>query len=92
MKSLKDGDYRGKGNGDQGEIEVLVKIRNGHINAAVVIKEQEYPEIGWKALPGLEKEVLKNQTYRIDTIGGATNTANGYRQAVKDALDKARKD
>ena len=91
MENLKDGNYKGIGDGDQGEIEVFVKIKNGHIDTAVVIKEQETPEIGWKALPGLEKEVLKNQTYNIDTISGATNTTNGYRQAVKDALDKAKK-
>lgn len=89
MSLLKDGNYRGIGKGDQGEIIVSVEIRNGHISTVHTLKEQESPTVGWKALSTLEDRIIKKQSCAIDVVSGATNTSQGFKQAVQQALKEA---
>jgi uncharacterized protein with FMN-binding domain len=47
-------------------------------------------EISSQAAPLLHDEVLQAQSARIDTIGGATYTSDGYARSLQSALDRAR--
>ncbi|MDN5317577.1 MAG: hypothetical protein PWR08_1702 [Thermoanaerobacterium sp.] len=55
------------------------------------------PQTG-KVYPNLKKfrvdvanEMIKKQTYNVDTIAGATETTTNWKIAVKNALEKAKK-
>ncbi|MDI3312481.1 MAG: FMN-binding protein [Thermoanaerobacterium sp.] len=58
---------------------------------------QKDPKTG-KVYPNLKKfrvdmanEMIKKQTYNVDTIAGATETTTNWKIAVKNALEKAKK-
>ncbi len=89
MSKLKDGEYKGRGLGHNGEIEVNVKVKNGKVNSINVLRQNEDTGIGGEAFSRLEDEIVKKQTYIVDAISGATNTSNGLKEAVKEAFDKA---
>ncbi|AST56920.1 FMN-binding protein [Thermoanaerobacterium thermosaccharolyticum] len=39
----------------------------------------------------MANEMIKKQTYNVDTIAGATETTTNWKIAVKNALEKAKK-
>lgn len=90
MSAFKDGNYLGKAWGHNGEITVNVEIVNGAIKQVNILDEHEDHGIGEPALLILEDEIKQKQSYIVDVVSGATNTSNGVKAAVKDALDKAR--
>jgi uncharacterized protein with FMN-binding domain len=47
-------------------------------------------EISNYAVPILRKEVLAAQSAKVDTVGGATYTSEGYLSSLQSALDKAK--
>jgi len=38
----------------------------------------------------MAEKMVSNQTYDVDAIATATETSEGWKDAVKDALDKAK--
>ena len=38
---------------------------------------------------GVVADVIKKQTFDVNAVSGATNTSNGIKEAVNDALSKA---
>ena len=86
---LKDGKYTGKATGYGGEVKVTVTIKNGKITDIKATGKNETEEYWTKALKMI-KRIIKKQTPNVDTISGATLSSNGIRNAVIDALNKAR--
>ncbi len=76
-----------------GPVQVQVRVIGGIILEA---KALAYPQaslvdkaINAEAIPRLEKATLDAQGAGIDTISGATDTSEGYRQSLQAALDAA---
>ena len=92
---LKSGSFTGQTyTNPYGNVQVQVVISGGKITS---VKTIQYPNghqqsvfINSQALPLLEQEVLQAQSARINIIGGATFTSQGYAQSVQSALDAAR--
>lgn len=84
-----DGSYTGEGEGHHGIIQVDVTIEKNRISAVEITKEQEIPglkEIVYEKVP---KMIIKENTWKVDGISGATLTSDGLKEAVKDAIEGA---
>ena len=86
---LRDGTYEGSGLGFGDTITVSVTIKDGKMtDIAVLYADGEDRPYYNQALTMLD-EMLSNQSAEVDTVSGATLTAEGLRDAVADALGKA---
>ncbi len=103
--TYKDGTYYGEGeHWEHGYEAAEVTIEGGKITKIVLKRmttdgqEVNYDEwTGEDGRPNLKqfredmaKEMIEKQTYDVDTIATATKTSEGWKQAVKNALDKAK--
>lgn len=103
--TYKDGTYYGEGeHWEHGYEAAEVTIEGGKITKIVLKRmttdgqEVNYDEwTGEGGRPNLKqfredmaKEMIEKQTYEVDTIATATTTSEGWKQAVKNALDKAK--
>lgn len=88
-QGMKAGTYEGTGAGFHGDIKVSVTVDSTSITSIEVTEESETETIGHAALPKLVEEATANQTYKPDTVSGASVTSQGFSDAVKDALTKA---
>ena len=92
---LKSGSFTGQTYANPyGNVQVQVVISGGKITD---VKTIQYPNghqqsvfINSQALPLLREEVLQTQSAKINIIGGATFTSEGYAQSVQSELDLAR--
>lgn len=103
--TYKDGTYYGEGeHWEHGYEAAEFTIEGGKITKIVLKRmttdrqEVNYDEwTGEDGRPNLKqfredmaKEMIEKQTYEVDTIATATTTSEGWKQAVKNALDKAK--
>jgi uncharacterized protein with FMN-binding domain len=76
-----------------GPVQVQITIKNKRITDVRVLQRpsgsDRDDEINGYALPQLRAEVLQAQSARIDTVGGATVTSDGYLESLQAALDAA---
>lgn len=86
-----DGQYEAEGSGYGGPIRVQVEIRRGRIHEVRVLQHSETPMVSDVAFERVPAQVVREQTWDVDTVTGATATSNGLRQAVKNALERAAK-
>lgn len=84
----RDGIYYGTGEGFAGIIKVKVTIKNGKINDIKILETSDGKEY-MESASALLKQIIKKQTYNVDTVSGATYSSTGIIQAVKDALKDA---
>ena len=87
-----DGTYVGTGKGHGGEVSVVLSIANGVITVEDVQGEAETPGIGGAeaiADGTFKLQIEEAQGAGIDGVTGATETTNGIREAVDDALAQA---
>lgn len=85
-KNLNNGTFIGTGRGQNGLIEVQIKVEQGKIVDAKIIKDNETPGIADKAKTQIIEGFLRDQsTSMLDVVSGATITSNG----ILDALDMA---
>ena len=87
----KEGVYFGTGTGFQGDIEVAVAISDRTIKAIVVTKTWDDEKFFTRARTVID-QMLKKQSTGVDAVSGATYSSNGIIEAVRDALDKAKKE
>lgn len=86
---LRDGTYEGSALGFGDTITVAVTIQNGAItDLSVLDADGEDRPYYNQALTVLD-EILSAQSTEVDTVSGATLTAEGLIHAVADALGKA---
>lgn len=76
----------GSAEGFGGEITVSLTVENGTITACSIQGDNETPDIGGKALPDLEKQILEANGIEIDGVSGATVTTKAVKAAAAQAL------
>lgn len=89
--NLGENEYLGvshQGMGD--ELRVKVHYENEKIINVEVLSQSETDGLGNKAFDKLTSNAVVKNTYNIDAVSGATVTSNAFRDAVKNALDKAK--
>lgn len=85
-----DGTYEGTGIGHFAEnpIQVNITIASNRITAINVIKQNE-TESKWNQAVTLIEAILGANSTDVDGVSGATDSCNGIKAAVNDALSKA---
>jgi uncharacterized protein with FMN-binding domain/Pyruvate/2-oxoacid:ferredoxin oxidoreductase delta subunit len=86
-----DGVYVGIGNGFRPNMKVEVKIVQGRISDIQIISHEETKGYYEQAFDIVPKEIIAAQSPDVDTVSGATKSSNGIIEAVRQALNKARK-
>jgi uncharacterized protein with FMN-binding domain len=77
-----------------GPVQVRLDVTaNGRIVKALAVR---YPnsgqsqQISQQSLPVLDRAVVSTQGQKVDTVSGATQTSEGYKQSLQAALDQIR--
>jgi len=86
--------YIGRSNAGMGDgIVVKVTTDDGakHIKNVEIVKQNESGDVGGAAIKELPKEMVKENTYDVDAVSGASQSSKAIKDAVKDALSKAKK-
>lgn len=84
-----DGTYTGTGTGNGGDIEVSVTVEGGNVVSVELVSHSETPGIYEAAEKGIINEVIRTQSADVDTVSGATNSSNGIKEAIQNALANA---
>lgn len=87
--TFQDGTYTGTGKGNNGDITVEVVVEGGNIISIELKEHQETPGIYEAAKKGVTGNIIRKQTTEVDGVSGATNSANGIKEAVEEALKNA---
>lgn len=83
---LKDGDYEGSAIGYNGKLTVSVSIEEGKIKDIKVIKHSDDEEYFYDARDKVIQSILEKQSTEVDSVSGATTSADAIIKAVKRAL------
>jgi len=86
--AIKDGTYKGIGNGKGGEIVVEVTIKNDTIVDIKVLSQHETAGLD-TSIETLTKEIIAKNSLDVDVVAGCSVTSNGFIEAVKSALKAA---
>ncbi|MDF7638195.1 FAD-dependent oxidoreductase [Lactobacillus sp. ESL0791] len=82
--------YIGKSQIGMGD-EIVVRVTvddHKNLKNVEVLKQAESDDYGLKAIKELPQEMVKQNSYEVDAVSGASNTSRGLKDAVKNALDK----
>ncbi|MDR2098032.1 MAG: FMN-binding protein [Spirochaetaceae bacterium] len=90
MAVFKAGEWEGFGEGYNGTIHVLVETDSTSILDIKVLRNDDDPLIGGGAIDELKEFVLETDSTDVDAVSGATQSSEGFIEAVEDALSKAR--
>ncbi|HEY8701499.1 MAG TPA: FMN-binding protein [Arthrobacter sp.] len=90
----KDGTFDGRQiKTPYGTMQVRATIAGGKITDVVPLKLTDVGSLSGsidrQAVPMLRSEVLSSQSAKVDTVGGATYTSQGYLSSLQAALDAA---
>lgn len=88
-KNVQDGVFEGTAEGYNGTITTEVKFQDGKIADISVMDENETATVSDYVLKAMPDAIVSNQSVNIDTVSGATVTANGILDSVKDAIRQA---
>jgi uncharacterized protein with FMN-binding domain len=86
-----DGVYTGVGEGNGGEIRVAVFIQNNTIYSVILLSAADEDEPFLTNAKAVLPKIVTEQSAEVDTISGATYSSRGILDAVKDALNTAKK-
>ncbi len=89
ITAVADGIYTGEGEGFYGLIEVQVEVAGGQIVSIEIISQEETPEYFRESNPLIPDRIVEEQSLDVDTTTGATFSANGIVEAVRNALAPA---
>ncbi|MDO5650021.1 MAG: FMN-binding protein [Gallicola sp.] len=85
------GTYEAVGKGRSGDIRVSVVIDSeGKITDIEVLENSENNRMMKQVTDGMTPKMKEKNTAEVDIIAGATESSNGFKEAVKNALDEAR--
>ena len=73
--------------GHNGPMTVKVAIDSGKITAVEVVKHNETPGVGTKAIETLPAKIIKANSTKVDAVTGASVSSKGILMAVNQALD-----
>ena len=85
----RDGVYEGTGLGFGDDIVVQVTISGGRMTDISVLSADGEDKPYYKQAISVLDSMLSTQSTQVDTVSGATLTADGLIEAVADALGKA---
>ncbi|PWC10698.1 FMN-binding protein [Brenneria roseae subsp. americana] len=92
VAQYKDGTYTGKGQGKEGEIEVSVSIDDGKIANAEVVNHEDTEALMLGVIDNVIPELIETQDIdKVDAVTGATLSSQGVIEAIKQALEQAKK-
>lgn len=89
MSQLKDGKFRGTGQGQHGDYDVEIEILNNRIQAVDVLGDHGSPAYPDNAASTIPRRIVATQSTEVDAVSGATVSSHAIMDAVKDALKKA---
>ncbi|MBA1434014.1 NAD(P)H-dependent oxidoreductase [Bombilactobacillus bombi] len=90
--STTDNQYLGTSNAGMGD-EIVVRVtldEQQNLEQVEVLKQSESEDVSKEALKTLPQEMVTKNTYDVDAVSGATRTSTALKEAVKDALSKAK--
>jgi len=78
--------FEGVGQGFRGPISVQVRMSEGSITEIEIIDSMEDRFVGGAAIEELIDLVIMYNTADIDAVSGATETSEGFLEAVRNAI------
>lgn len=87
----KDGIYYGIGEGYLGNITVGVVIQNKTITSIVITENEADDETFLNKAKVVADKVVQKQSTDVDTVSGATYSSKGILEAIRNALENAKK-
>ncbi|MFN2363866.1 MAG: RnfABCDGE type electron transport complex subunit D, partial [Halarsenatibacteraceae bacterium] len=84
-----DGTYTATGEGYNGEIEIEVVITDGAIESIEILEHSDTEDIAEPAFEDLIEAAKSTQSAEIDAVSGATNSSEGFIEALESALEQA---
>jgi len=78
--------YEGAAIGYRGVIRVSVAVEDGTITGITVLESDEDRAVGGLAMEELTDLILMYNTTEVDVISGATETSQGFIDAVENAI------
>ena len=85
-----DGVYYGTAEGNNCDITVAIVIQQKTLKAVLVIGEEDDDAFFGRAMD-VVTQMMKKQSTEVDTVSGATYSSKGLIQAVKNALEEAKR-
>lgn len=90
------GENQGIGSSDQGinDLPIVVRVtldENQNLKNIETLQEKESGDLGGQAIPKLTKEMLDHNSIDVDSVSGASTTSRAFKDAVKQAIENARK-
>lgn len=85
-----DGTYEGSADGYGGLITVQVTVESDIITDIVILSAPNEDRTYLEMASTIVNDILKEQTVQVDTVSGATFSSTGIREAVSNALKKAK--
>ncbi len=86
ISAVPDGIYEGSGEGFYGPITVEVEVAGGEIVSLTILAQEETPDYFVLSNPLIPNTIVEEQSLDIDTSTGATFSAKGIIEAVRNAL------
>ncbi len=86
LSQVLDGEYEGQATGFGGTMTIRVTVEGGRITAIQVVDHQETPDIAEPAFETMIQRILEAQDLDVDTVSGATVTAEALISAIHRAL------
>ena len=83
------GTYTAEATGHEAGLTVTVTVDGNSITDVSIDVSNETPTIGGAAGEELEAQILEAQSAEIDGVSGATETSNGVKRALTEALNEA---
>jgi len=87
----KDGTYTGTGEGYRGAMRVTVSVADGKIISLTLDSYEDDKSYMEKAKAEIFSAIIGQQNTNADTVSGATYSSKGLIQAVKNALEEAKR-
>jgi fumarate reductase flavoprotein subunit len=84
------GEYRGYGNAFRGPVQVLVETGPYRILRVEIVDHTDDELTGGAAMEELAGLVLEWNSADLDAVSGATESSEGFLEALEDALAQAR--
>jgi uncharacterized protein with FMN-binding domain len=81
--------YEGTGQGWRGPVLVRVRFAAGNVEEITIIDHGDDQFVGGAAMEELLEQILAYNTADLDAVSGATESSNGFLEAVEDAMMKA---
>lgn len=85
----KAGKYVSKKTGHNGSLEVEVEFSEDSIKAVNILKSEETKALSGVVFEQMPKQIVENQSLKVDTLAGATITSYALLSAVEDCVKQA---